>query len=106
VNSARLPVQRLTPHFEVLNGRTAAQFLRSVVDYLQWRSGAAWRPLSQRFHPDRFDYLRAIYFVNAAQLATGACSCPYCHGAPFVGERRPMSTASAALAVYADRGTA
>jgi hypothetical protein len=50
-----------------LDGRKAHQWVTSTLGYLNWRSGAEWRPLSDRWNPDRIDYLRAAYLVKSAQ---------------------------------------
>jgi hypothetical protein len=51
---------------EELDGRRAHQWVTSIVAYLHWRSGAEWRPLSDRWNPERMDYLRAAYLVKQA----------------------------------------
>lgn len=78
-----------------MHGRKPWQFHVSVANYLEWRSGSAWRPLSQRFHPDRFDYVSAINLMNEARISTAACPCPYCAGAPFADERKPVASVRA-----------
>ncbi|MFB3918070.1 MAG: hypothetical protein ACE14M_15185 [Terriglobales bacterium] len=42
------PPAILTPH--QVDGRTGRQWVESVLEYLNWRSGRAWRPMSHRFH--------------------------------------------------------
>jgi len=48
--------------------RTEAQWLRSIIAYLEFRSGTAWRRLSnpqQRNHPERWWYLNGIRCVQS-----------------------------------------
>lgn len=49
--------------------RTARQWINSVVAYLHWRAGDPWRNLSegsQRWNPERLEYLDAIRAVERA----------------------------------------
>lgn len=72
-----------------IEDRKGWQIVASVRAYLQWRAGDTWRPASHRFHPEKVPYTQAINFLNGAQASAAVCDCPYCHGAPFVGERKP-----------------
>ena len=48
--------------------RSCQQWLRSILSYLEFRSGASWRRLSdpeQRWNPERLDYLVAIRKVQS-----------------------------------------
>jgi hypothetical protein len=75
--------------------RTGWQVYASVSEYLNWRSGAAWRPMSHRFNDDRLGYLSAANTLNQAfnGLFPERCACPYCKGSPFADERiRPAAT--------------
>lgn len=47
----------------VIDGKNGRQWVASVVMYLEWRSGACWRP---RFSAEREIYERAVYEVNHA----------------------------------------
>lgn len=52
------------------DGRTANQWLKSVVAYLEFRTGDAWRRSSNpkdRWSPDRLYYLDAIRLVNSVR---------------------------------------
>lgn len=40
-----------------VDGRKAHQWIASVQAYLEWRAGDSWRPVSQRFHPEREYYV-------------------------------------------------
>ncbi len=44
--------------------RTADQWLRSVIGYLEWRAGDCWRSQRDRFSPERLEYIAAIRFVQ------------------------------------------
>jgi hypothetical protein len=49
------------------DNRTADQWLKSIIGYLEWRAGECWRRLScreQRFSPDRLEYLAAIRTIS------------------------------------------
>lgn len=46
--------------------RTPLQWYRSIKTYLEWRAGLCWRPVSDRFHPIRLEYLRALDTLRAA----------------------------------------
>lgn len=72
--------------------RSGFQIYTSVRNYLLWRSGADWRPMSHRFHDDRLDYLSASNTLNQAFNSDSPkpCACPYCSGSPFADERRPV----------------
>ena len=76
--------------------RTGAQLYTSVNEYLNWRSGASWRPLAHRFHDERLGYLSAANTLNQAfnSLSPERCACPYCKGSPFVEDRRGTAAPS------------
>lgn len=66
------------------DARTPAKLVQSVLDYLQWRSGSKWRPLSQRWSEERWYYLDGFRALNTAwRTPAPECSCVYCEGAPF-----------------------
>ena len=52
-----------------VDGRTGDQWLRSVLGYLAWRAGDDWRPASDRFSPERREYLQAARLVLAVRNA-------------------------------------
>ena len=67
--------RRLPVHFcGMVDGRTGIQWVRSILSYLDWRTGSSWRPLSHRWHPDRWYYLDGYRLVleawNTPELAT------------------------------------
>lgn len=64
--------------------RTAAQWLRSVIAYLEWRAGSPWRRLSdpqQRWANERWEYL------DAARLVLSVYHGAFIPGKPFVAEK-------------------
>jgi hypothetical protein len=79
--------------------RTGLQIYTSVVEYLNWRSGASWRPMSHRFRDERLGPLSAANTLNQAFNASppGECACPYCRGSAFVIPTDEQITSSAAL---------
>lgn len=73
---------------DVVDGRTGWQWVQSIRAYLEWRSGAAWRPVSERWHAEKVPYTQAVNWLNEGFNGTRTCECPYCLGAPFyVGAR-------------------
>lgn len=65
--------KRLPVHFGgfcPFTGRTPIQVVRSVLAYLDWRMGAAWRPLSHRWHADR------LYYLDGARLVIECWNAP------------------------------
>lgn len=50
-----------------VDGRTGTQWLKSVEAYLEWRTGSAWRPLTDRWNPDRWYYLDGLRFLHDVQ---------------------------------------
>lgn len=53
------------PIWEV-DGRNGLQWVRSVLAYLDWRSGSAWRPARDRNHPLRRFYTDASLTMREA----------------------------------------
>lgn len=49
-----------------VDGRKAWQWFASIRSYLSWRAGDDWRPLGDRYHPDRWPYVQAINCLNQA----------------------------------------
>jgi hypothetical protein len=68
---AELMKPRPEPPLWVVDGRNGRQWSDSVLAYLQYRSGQAWRPSSHRFHPEYEIYVRAMYEVNYAMNGPG-----------------------------------
>lgn len=54
------------PAVWVVDGRNGRQWTKSVIAYLEFRSGQAWRPSSHRFNPEYEIYARALYEMNSA----------------------------------------
>jgi hypothetical protein len=70
------------------DARTPAKFVQSVLDYLEWRSGSKWRPLSQRWSEERWYYLDGFRALNKAfRDPSPDCACVYCKGAPFYSRK-------------------
>jgi hypothetical protein len=68
-------------------GRSGHQWVQSVISYLAWRQGSAWRPETHRFHPVRWHFNECIavvqqaYFGNVKWWAASAPHverCPVC----------------------------
>jgi hypothetical protein len=53
-----------------VNGRNASQWVRSVLSYLDWRSGDAWRPMSERNCAERRIYTDASLELRHAFYST------------------------------------
>jgi hypothetical protein len=53
-----------------VDGRTAHQWVQSVLAYLDWRSGMSWRPMADRFHPDRTLYTESSLRLRQAYYNT------------------------------------
>jgi hypothetical protein len=49
-----------------VDGRNGSQWMRSVLAYLDWRSGDSWRPMAHRNHPDRRAYTDASLTLRQA----------------------------------------
>ena len=52
-----------------VGGRTGDQWLRSVLAYLSFRAGESWRRSTDRFNPERREYLLAARLVLAVRNA-------------------------------------
>ena len=53
-----------------LDGRSALQWVNSVLSYLDWRSGREWRPMADRNNPDRRIYTDAALTLRQAFYRT------------------------------------
>ena len=49
-----------------VDGRNGSQWMRSVLAYLDWRSGSVWRPMADRNHPERRAYTDASLTLRQA----------------------------------------
>jgi hypothetical protein len=49
-----------------VDGRSPLQWVKSVLSYLDWRSGREWRPLADRNHPERRAYTDASLQLRQA----------------------------------------
>lgn len=54
------------PEVREVDGRNGSQWMRSVLAYLDWRSGVSWRSQSERNHPQRRAYLDASLCLTQA----------------------------------------
>lgn len=57
---------------EIVDGRTGNQWLKSVLAYLDFRAGNAWRRMDDGAHrraPERWEYLDAIRFIESVRNA-------------------------------------
>lgn len=48
------------------DSRTPNQFIQSVLAYVDFRAGRAWRPVSHRWHPDRMHWLKVYRIISFA----------------------------------------
>ena len=53
-----------------VDGRNGRQWMRSVLAYLDWRSGDSWRPMADRNHPERRAYTDASLTLRQAFFNT------------------------------------
>jgi hypothetical protein len=61
------PAHRLPVHEDgFVCGRSGFQWVQSIIAYLAWREGAAWRPESHRFNPVREHFVECVSIVQRA----------------------------------------
>lgn len=49
-----------------VDGRSGYQWYQSIEAYLLWRAGSSWRPISDRYNPERWYYLDGLRLLHDA----------------------------------------
>ena len=112
-DATRLPIHE----GGLVDGRSGFQWVKAVIDYLDYRAGSAWRPGTHRYHPVRQHYVECAaivqhaYFSNvnwwapcALPTTTTACA-PIPRSAP-ISRKKPQAVVAPSRAKSKKAGTA